>query len=47
MDYLTFIGKHVQSFRFQKNLGLVLNSKLNFDMHLKEKIYFVKNGIAY
>ena len=34
---LTFIGKDVNSSPFQKHLGPVLDSKLNFDMHLKEK----------
>ena len=43
---LTFIGKGVHSFPFQKYLGLVLDSKLNFGMHLKEKISIVNNGIA-
>ena len=43
---LTFIGKDVHSSSFQKHLGLVLDSKLNFDMHLKEKISIVNNGIA-
>ena len=43
---LTFIGKDVHSSFFQKHLGLVLDSKLNFDMHLKETISIVNNGIA-
>ena len=43
---LTFIGKDVHSSFFQKHLGLVLDSKLNFDMHLKDKISIVNNGIA-
>ena len=43
---LTFIGKSVHSSSFQKYFGLVLNSKLNFDMHLKEKIPVVNNGIV-
>ena len=34
---LTFIGKDVNSSPFQKHLGPVLDSKLNFDMYLKEK----------
>ena len=33
----TFIGKHVYSSYFQKHLGLVLDSKLNFGMHLNKK----------
>ena len=33
---LTFIGKDVHSSHFQKHLALVLDPKLNFDMHLKE-----------
>ena len=43
---LTFIGKDVHSSFFQKHLGLVLDSKLNFDMHLKENISIVNNDIA-
>ena len=43
---LTFIGKDVHSFSFQKHLGLVLDSKLNLDMYLKEKISIVNNDIA-
>ena len=39
---LTFI----HSSFFQKHLGLVLDSKFNFDMHLKEKVSIVNNGIA-
>ena len=31
---LTFIGKGVHGSHFQKHLGLVLDSKLNFDMSL-------------
>ena len=42
---LTFTGKDVH-ISFQKHLGLVLDSRLNFDMHLKEKISVVNNGIA-
>ena len=37
----TFIEKGVHSSSFQKYLGLVLDSKLNFNMHLKEKIFIV------
>ena len=33
---LTFIGKHVHSSNFQKHLSPVLDSKLNFDMHIKD-----------
>ena len=43
---LTFIGKGVHSFPFQKHLGLVLDSKLNFGIHLKEKISIINNGMA-
>ena len=39
---LTFIGKDIHSSSFQKHLGLVLDLKLNFDMHLKEKIFHCK-----
>ena len=42
---LTFIGKSVHSSPFQKHLGLMLDSKLNFDMHLKEKISIVNNAL--
>ena len=43
---LTFIGKDVHSSPFQNHLGLVLDSKLNFDMHLNKKISIVNHGIA-
>ena len=43
---LNFIGKGVHSYSFQKHLGLVLDSKLNFDIHLKEKISIVNHGIV-
>ena len=43
---LTFIGKVIHSSFFQKHLSLVLDSKLNFDLHLKEKISIVNNGIS-
>ena len=43
---LTFIGKDVHSSYFQKHLGMVLDSKVNFDMHLKEKVSIVNNGLA-
>ena len=42
---LTFIGKSVHSSPFQKHLGLVLDSKLNFVKHLKEKISIVNNAL--
>ena len=42
---LTFIEKSVRSSPFQKHLGLVLDSKLNFEMHLKEKISIVNNAL--
>ena len=42
---LTFLEKGVHS--FQKHLGLVLNFKIKFDMHLKEKIFIVNHAIAY
>ena len=42
---LTFIGKDVHSSHLQKHLGLVLDSKLNFRMHLKEILSIVNNGI--
>ena len=43
---LTFIGKDVHSSFFQKHIGLVLDLKLNLDMHLKEKISIVNNNIV-
>ena len=43
---LTFIRKDFHNSFFLKHLGLVLDSKLNFDMHLKDKISIVNNGIA-
>ena len=39
---LTFIGKDFHNSFFLKHLGLVLDSKLNFDMHLKEKNFHCK-----
>ena len=39
---LVFIGKVVHSSPFQKHLGLVLNSKLNFDSNLKVKNLYGK-----
>ena len=43
---LTFFGKAIHSSSFRKRLGLVLDSNSNFDMHLKEKISIVNNGIG-
>ena len=44
---LTFTGKDVHSSSFQTHLGLVLDLKSNFDMHLKrKKSSFLNNGIA-
>ena len=43
---LTFIGKDGHSSYFQKHLGMELDSKVNFDMHLKEKVSIVNNGLA-
>ena len=43
---LIFNGKDVSHSESQKHLGLVLGSKLNFDMHLKGKFSFINNGIA-
>ena len=37
-----FSRKNVQSSQFQKHLGLVLNSKLNFDILLRDKKYYCK-----
>ena len=42
----TFIRKDAHSSSFQKRLGLVLDLKLNFDMHLKEKNVIVNKGIT-
>ena len=44
---LAFIENDVySSHHCQIHLGLVADSKLNFDMHLKEKFSFGNNGIA-
>ena len=43
---LTFNGKSVHGSPFQKHLGLVFHSNLNFEMHLKVKTSIVSNGIA-
>ena len=43
---LRFLGRGVQSSSFQKHLCLVLDSKLNFDMDLREKISVANNRIA-
>ena len=43
---LTFIGKSFHSSAFQKHLGLALDSKLNFDKHLKEKFSIVNKIVA-
>ena len=43
---LTFIGKDVHSSHFQKHLSSMLDSKLNFDMHVREIFPIVNNGIA-
>ena len=40
---LTFTGKDVHFSQFQKHLGLVLDSKLNFDMYFK-KNSIINNG---
>ena len=41
-----FNGKDVSRSESQKHLGLVLDSKLNFDIHLKGKFSIIHNGIA-
>ena len=41
---LTFIGKDVLNSPLQKHLGLLLDSKLNFNMHLNEKISTIVNN---
>ena len=43
---LIFNGKDISRSESQKHLGLVLDSKLNFSMHLKGKFSIVNNGIA-
>ena len=41
-----FNGSDVNRSESQKHLGLVLDSKLNFDIHLKGKLSIINNGIA-
>ena len=43
---LIFNGKDVNRSESQKHLGLVLDSKLNFDMHLKGKFSIINNGMV-
>ena len=43
---LIFNEKDVSRSEFQKHLGLVLDSKLNFNMYLKGKFSIINNGIA-
>ena len=43
---LIFNGKDASSSESQKHLGLVLVSKLNFNMHLQGKFSIINNGIA-
>ena len=43
---LIFNGKEVNRSESQKHLSLVLDSKLNFDIHLKGKFSIINNGIA-
>ena len=43
---LIFNGKDVNRSESQKHLGLVLDSKLNFDMHLKGKFSNINNGMT-
>ena len=43
---LIFNGKDVSRSESQKHLGFVLDSKLNFNMHLKGKFSIINNGIA-
>ena len=44
--FLIFNGKDVSRSESHKHLGLVFDTKLNFDMHLKGKILIINNGIA-
>ena len=44
--FLSFNGKDVSRSESQKHLGLLLDSELNFDMHLKRKFSIVNNGIT-
>ena len=39
---LTFIGKGVHSYPFEKHLGLVLNSKFKFRHEFKRKNFYSK-----
>ena len=41
-----FNGKDVSRSESQKHLGLVLDSKLNFDIHLIGKFSIIHNGIV-
>ena len=43
---ICFNGLPVNSTTFQKHLGLVLDDKLNFNIHLKEKCVKVNKGIG-
>ena len=43
---LIFNGKDVSRSESQKHFGLVLDSKLNFDMYLKGKFSIINNGMA-
>ena len=43
---LIFNGKDVSRSESQKRLVLVLDTKLNFDIHLKGKFSIINNGIA-
>ena len=43
---LIFNGKDISRSESQKHLGLVLDSKLNFNMHLKGKFSIINNGIV-
>ena len=43
---LIFNGKDVSRSESQKHLRLVLDSKLNFNMHLQGKFSIINNGIA-
>ena len=44
--FLSFNAKDVSRSESQKHLGLLLDSELNFDMHLKRKFSIVNNGIT-
>ena len=43
---LIFNGKGVSHSESHEHLGLVFDTKLNFDMHLEEKNLIINNGIA-